>query len=46
MVQVQVYLASEDDDFIDRSGSLVLQELVDDEVSYGAGANDSKVLVT
>ena len=39
-------MAGEDDDVVDGSGSLLLQELADHEGSKGAGADNSEVLVS
>ena len=39
------YLAGEDDDFVDRPGSLVLQELADDETTKRACPNDGEIFV-
>ncbi len=39
------YLAGEDDDLVDRSSSLVLQELADDETAKGPGPDDGEILV-
>jgi hypothetical protein len=41
-----LYLSGEDDDFLDDSGSLVLQELLNDEVTEGTGPNDGEFRVS
>ena len=40
-----LYLAGEDDDLVDRSSSLVLQELADDDTTKRAGPNDGEIFV-
>ena len=39
------YLAGEDDDFINRPGGFILQELADDETAKDASSDDSKIFV-
>ena len=39
------YLAGEDDNFVDRSSSLVLQELADGETAKVAGPDDSEIFI-
>lgn len=41
-----VYLAGKNDDFLDDSGSLVLQELLNDVVTDGTSPNDDEVRVS
>jgi hypothetical protein len=41
-----LYLARKDDDLLDGSGSLVLQELLDDVVTEGTSPNDGEVCVS
>ena len=38
-----LYLAGEDDDFVNRPGGFILQELADDETAKGASSDDSKI---
>ena len=45
MVTGDAYLAGEDDDFVDRPGGFILQELADDETAKGASSDDSKNFV-
>ncbi len=40
------YLASKDDNFLNVSGSFVLQELLDDVVTEGTSPNDGEVCVS
>ena len=40
-----LYLAGEDDDLVDRSSSLVLQELADDDTTKRAGPSDGEIFV-
>ena len=40
------YLAGKDDDLLDDPGSLVLQELLNDEVAGGTGPNDGEFRVS
>jgi len=42
----QAHLASKDDNFMDCSRGLILQERTDDEAPCSAGPNDSEVFVT
>ena len=39
------YLAGEDDDFVNRPGGFILQELADDETAKCASSDDSKIFV-
>jgi hypothetical protein len=39
------YLAGEDDDFVNRPSSLILQKLADDETAKGASPDDSEIFV-
>lgn len=39
------YLAGEDDDFIDRPGGFILQELADDETTESASPDDGEIFV-
>jgi hypothetical protein len=41
-----LHLSGEDDEFLDNSGSLVLQELLNDEITEGTGPNDGEFLVS
>ena len=41
-----LYLTSKDDDLLDDSGSLVLEELLDDVVAYRAGPEDGEFSVS
>ena len=45
VVVVKAYLASEDDDVIDRSRSLIFQELMDKVATRGACSYNGEVLV-
>ena len=40
------YLAGKDDDFVDGSSCLVLQELAHDETTKGAGPDNGKIFVS
>jgi hypothetical protein len=44
VMDYKAYLASEDNNFVDSSCSLILQELTDDEATDSTGSGDSKVL--
>jgi hypothetical protein len=46
VMNYEAYLASEDNNFVDSSCSLILQELTHDKATYSTGSGDGKVLET